>query len=114
MKLNEFIQRHKIKAALAVGFSDYIRRDPESNLDEKFLKDSYEKFSGRKLDNQTENVELEKNKSGSGDTKGNPTNGKDCTNPNDGNGNPDGNLTNGNDNSNPEVGNDSKSKKQNK
>lgn len=50
MKLSKFIEDNQIKPALVVGFKDYLRRDPEQEFTEEFLKENYEKFSGRKLE----------------------------------------------------------------
>jgi hypothetical protein len=79
MKVSQFIENHKISPALAVGFKEFLRRDPEQDHDEEFLTNSYEKFSGRKLvkteKKPTGNVDKQDGTGGS--TGGNPSSGSD-------------------------------------
>ncbi|TGK23432.1 hypothetical protein [Leptospira stimsonii] len=50
MKADEFIEKHKIRTALAVGFKEHLRLDPESDLTEDFLTATYQEFAGVKPD----------------------------------------------------------------
>lgn len=68
MKAVEFIKKYEITPALAAGFLDHLRRDPEEEVKEEILKTAYREFSGRDADknksvvqdNQSEHAE-EKN-----------------------------------------------------
>ncbi|WP_017852023.1 hypothetical protein ACO1KB_19250 [Leptospira interrogans serovar Szwajizak] len=50
MKAHEFIQKYKIRPALAAGFKEHLRLDPESDLTEEFLTASFQEFAGVKPD----------------------------------------------------------------
>ncbi|WP_078127204.1 hypothetical protein [Leptospira alexanderi] len=50
MKADEFIQKHKIRPALAAGFKEHLRLDPESDLTEDYLTATYHEFAGVKPD----------------------------------------------------------------
>ncbi|WP_036060495.1 hypothetical protein [Leptospira weilii] len=49
MKATEFVKKYDIRPALAAGFLDHLRRDPESDLPEDLLETSYHEFSGVKV-----------------------------------------------------------------
>lgn len=50
MKADEFIQNYKIRPALAAGFKEHLRIDPESGLSEEYLTAAYQEFSGTNPD----------------------------------------------------------------
>ncbi|MDI7157204.1 hypothetical protein QMM53_11710 [Leptospira santarosai] len=50
MKADEFIQKHKIRSVLSVGFKEHLRLDPESDLTEEYLTATFQEFAGVKLD----------------------------------------------------------------
>ncbi|EMN91025.1 hypothetical protein [Leptospira weilii] len=57
MKADEFIQKHKIRPALAVGFKEHLRLDPESDIEEDYLTATFQEFAGVKPDGSSlENV----------------------------------------------------------
>ncbi|EKN89909.1 hypothetical protein LEP1GSC034_1005 [Leptospira interrogans str. 2003000735] len=55
MKANEFIQKHKIRPALAAGFKEHLRLDPESDLTEEYLTAHFQEFAGVNLDGSPHN-----------------------------------------------------------
>ncbi|MFQ3857152.1 hypothetical protein ACLK29_00855 [Leptospira kirschneri] len=46
MIADEFIQKHKIGTALAIGFKEHLRIDPKSDLAEEYLTAAFQEFSG--------------------------------------------------------------------
>ncbi|EMY78418.1 hypothetical protein LEP1GSC060_2775 [Leptospira weilii serovar Ranarum str. ICFT] len=50
MKAVEFIRKYEISPALAAGFLDHLRRDPEEDVKDEILKNAYQEFSGKDLD----------------------------------------------------------------
>ncbi|WP_061236779.1 hypothetical protein [Leptospira interrogans] len=50
MKTNEFIQKHNIRTALATGFKEHLRLDPESDMTEEYLTATFQEFAGVKAD----------------------------------------------------------------
>ncbi|AXR64511.1 hypothetical protein [Leptospira mayottensis] len=50
MTANEFIQKHKIRPALATGFKEHLRLDPDSDIEEDYLTVMFQEFAGVKPD----------------------------------------------------------------
>ncbi|MBM9499360.1 hypothetical protein JWG44_03755 [Leptospira sp. 201903071] len=46
MKAVEFIKKYELSPALAAGFLDHLRRDPEEDVKDDILKSAYKEFSG--------------------------------------------------------------------
>ncbi|AOP32563.1 hypothetical protein A0128_00930 [Leptospira tipperaryensis] len=46
MKAVEFIKKYELSSALAAGFLDHLRRDPEEDVKEEILKNAFQEFSG--------------------------------------------------------------------
>ncbi len=46
MKAVEFIRKYELSFALAAGFLDHLRKDPEEDVQEEVLRNAFKEFSG--------------------------------------------------------------------
>ncbi|RHX82217.1 hypothetical protein EHQ05_05485 [Leptospira yasudae] len=50
MKAVEFIKKYEITPALAAGFLDHLRREPEEDVKDEILHNAFREFSGKDLE----------------------------------------------------------------
>lgn len=54
MKAVEFIRKYELRTAVAAGFLDHLRRDPEEDVQDEVLRNAFKEFSGIEPDRSKE------------------------------------------------------------